>query len=307
LALQWLASREERVERKHYLKLSNAMQRATDAWGDRNIKEIGFADLEDFLFVQKRLDGRGDISEKTRSDIRDALHTFWTWLRRRHVVKLHEVPEFPIVPYSLKLGKIVDKETQIQIVEEVKRLTYHFDQKIWLGILWLQTYPRIRPKELWEAKEQDIDLDRGVLFVTKAKEGNHKVVPLIDEDVELARQTMKELPGFPEQHFFRHAQNLNRAKEGDRHGKHYLAKWWNRACKNLGVDGVPLYRGTKHSTVTAMWREEGFSPEEVKKATGHSTNKAFDIYLHADENKIREMFAAGRRHNTVPFKKAEEE
>ena len=120
-------------------------------------------------------------------------------LQRRQVIKLHEVPEFPVVPYNLKLGKIVDKETQLQIVEEVKRLTFNFDQKVWLGILWLETYPRIRPKELWEIREQDIDLERKALVIQKAKEGKPKIVPLIPEDVELARQVLEECPGFPEQ------------------------------------------------------------------------------------------------------------
>ena len=72
------------------------------------------------------------------------------------------------------------------------------------------------------------------------------------------------------------------------------------------MEGVPLYRGTKHSTVTAM-RGDGYSPEEIKRATGHSTNKAFDRYLHIDEDEIRKIFATGRRPNAVPFKKAGKE
>jgi len=71
----------------------------------------------------------------------------------------------------------------------------------------------------------------------------------------------------------------------------------------LGIDGVPLYRGTKHSTVTAM-RRSGLSPEEIKRATGHATNKAFDRYLQVDEDDLRKMFATVRRGNTVHFKES---
>jgi integrase len=105
------------------------------------------------------------------------------------------------------------------------------------------TYPRLRPKELWEIKEQDIDLGRAVILAHKTKEGKPKIVPLIDEDVELVRQMKEDFPGFPDQFFFRHPGGVNRAKAGDRYGKHYFSKWWNRACKNVGVEGVPSVSG----------------------------------------------------------------
>jgi hypothetical protein len=54
-------------------------------------------------------------------------------------------------------------------------------------------------------------------------------------------------------------------------------------------------------------RGDGYSPEEIKRATGHSTNKAFDRYLHIDEDEIRQMFAMGRRPNAMPFRKAGKE
>ena len=38
---------------------------------------------------------------------------------------------------------------------------------------------------------------------------------------------------------------------GDQFGKDYFYKWWKKACTNLGIDGVDLYGGTRHSTATA--------------------------------------------------------
>ena len=61
---------------------------------------------------------------------------------------------------------------------------------------------------------------------------------------------------------------------------------WKRTCKNLGIDGLDLYGGTKHSTVTAA--RENMSPEEIRRyLTEHQTNAAFDRYLHVDAEKQR--------------------
>ena len=57
----------------------------------------------------------------------------------------------------------------------------------------------------------------------------------------------------------------------------YLKMWWDRACKNLGVEGVGLYGGTKHTVATALGQV--LTPEEIKRGgTGSRTNKAFDRY-----------------------------
>ena len=50
-----------------------------------------------------------------------------------------------------------------------------------------------------------------------------------------------------------------------------------RACKNVGVEGVDLYGGKRHSTLTALG--EFLSPEEVKRGSLHKTNKALERYL----------------------------
>ena len=48
---------------------------AIAAWEQTNIKEIGYAEIEDFLLARK-------VSGKTRANMRSCLHTFWTWLRK---------------------------------------------------------------------------------------------------------------------------------------------------------------------------------------------------------------------------------
>jgi len=67
---------------------------------------------------------------------------------------------------------------------------------------------------------------------------------------------------------------------------------------------MDLYGGTRHSSATAL--REHFTPEQIKRATMHSTNQAFDRYFQTDGEELRKIYAVARRRNAVPFPKAEE-
>lgn len=45
----------------------------------------------------------------------------------------------------------------------------------------------------------------------------------------------------------------------------------------LGIENLDLYRGTKHTKITAA--SERLTPERIKRGTGHSTFKAFERYF----------------------------
>lgn len=78
---------------------------------------------------------------------------------------------------------------------------------------------------------------------------------------------------------------------GEKFGNRYFYKWWKTACANLGIEGVDLYGGTRHSTTTAL--RELFSPEEIRRSgTLHTTNKAFDRYLQVKPDDARNMYQA---------------
>ena len=61
-----------------------------------------------------------------------------------------------------------------------------------------------------------------------------------------------------------------------------------RACRNLGIEGVDLYGGTRHSSVRGL--REKYSPEEIKIATMHSSNKAFERYFQVDPEDLRQIY-----------------
>ena len=240
---------------KSFRSLKLHLGYATKFFGNKNIKDIGYADLEDFLMWLPE-----NLSSKFKANIMGTLHALFKWFekRERKDNPSYRVPEFPKVDYELKWRKIVDKETQSAIIEEVKRISYHINPKIWIGIKWLATYISIRPFELINIKEKDIILNPGFLIIRKNKEKKPKMVPLLDEDVE----SLKTLPrGLPHLYFFRHEKRKG-AKPGERFGEKYLYKWWKKACENLGIHDVDLYGGTRHSSAIAL--KEFFSPEQIR-------------------------------------------
>lgn len=279
LAEQWLKVKEQQVKASSYRNLNRYIYSAVAIWGNRNIKEIGFAEIEDFLLSQP-------VSNKTRSNIRSCLHTFWNWLLHRRIITLAQFPDFPVVKFNLGYRKIVDKETQIAIVDEVYRLSYHLNPRIWLGIKWLCTYIAIRPGELLKMQEQDINTRLGAFIVRHTKEGGEKVVPMTETD----QQLINDLPvGMPTLPFFRHHKGVSGCRPGQPFGEKYLYKWWKKACLNLGIEGVDLYGGTRHSSATAL--KDRLSPEQIKAGTMHTTNKAFERYFQRNSQDAIDVYS----------------
>jgi len=283
LSKQYLKHKKMTVKRRSYNNLKRYMTLAGDAWGDANIKKIGYAEIEDLLFEQP-------VSDKTRSNMRSCLHDFWMWLRRRRVITLAQVPEFPTINFELGWRTIIDIETQQRIVQEVYRISHDVNIKIWLGIKWLSTYISMRPGEMLALKESHVDARQGTLIIPHPKEKKPKIIFLTEDDAELLRELLRNSKGLPDLHFFRHGKGIQSVKPGSKFGQRYLYKWWKKACANLGIEGVDLYGGTRHSTATALG--EVMTPEQIKTGTMHTTNKAFDRYYQGKARDARRVYSA---------------
>ncbi len=253
------------------------MRQAMDVWGQRNIKTVQYADIEDFFNEQT------NISKKTLHNMRSCLNQFFEWVESRE--SQYQKPELPEVKFTLGMRNIISKQVQTKILDEIKRIAPF---KVWLGIRWLSIYVNMRPIEMVRIKEKNIIDGMLLLHPNTTKEKKPKFVPLIKEDINLLAGTTK---GFPEQYFFRHEKGAGQAKIGSQYGPRYLYKWWVKACENLGIKGIDLYGGTRHSSVTALSQQ--FSAEEIKEhGTGHDTSKAFERYFQAEAKVSRVIFEA---------------
>jgi hypothetical protein len=101
----------------------------------------------------------------------------------------------------------------------------------------------------------------------------------LKEDIKAVKSFPLALPLF---YFFRHP-------HGKRFGYDLLNVRWKRAYKNLGVEGVPVYPGSKHSTLTELMKLHG--DDVAKQASGQATNKARDRYILTNQNDMRGIYA----------------
>jgi len=203
-------------------------------------------------------------------------------------------PKWPPFEFSLehdmKRRKTIDKETQSRVLQDIYEHEWELRPRLYLGVRFLTTYINLRPRELLMVNEMDYNREGGYLAI-KHRKGNRrtKIVRLLPQDIGL----LSELPrGMPDMPLFRHdvpCQGINRA--GDRFGEAAFYRAWKRACVRLGVKGVDLYGGTRHSSAVALYKEAGVSPEEIKKATGHKSSIAFTRYFKLDIDDVLEIHA----------------
>jgi integrase len=284
LSTEWLAVKASTVRPKTLGCIKNAMEHAENAFGDANIKSIQYAHIEDFM-------GSLNLAPKSKANTLAILKQFWSWTVSRYDIlpmKAWPVLSAPQMRFRATVS-IYDQEL---ILAEVKKITATTRPRSWLAIKWLMTYISVRPGEMIDLKECHVDRKRGLLIIPAliAKERKDKVVPLLDEDRELiANFPLCFDPNTP---FFRHTSGQY---AGQVLGKKRLYRDWKTACTALGIEGVDLYGGTKHST--AMGLRSVATPEEIKSLTLHSTSAAFHRYFQTSGEALREL--QGRRHRLV--------
>ena len=85
---------------------------------------------------------------------------------------------------------------------------------------------------------------------TKRK-NKFKYIRLHEDHIVMWEELQRQFPALPETPFFRHHGRVRGTTQtGIIFGEHYLRRWWLRACDEIGLKGVPLYPGTKHTTAT---------------------------------------------------------
>jgi integrase len=237
------------------------------------VKELKYGDIEDFLESL-------DLSDKTKHNILSTLHSMFVWISKREQKRI--MPDLPQQTFELGMRATISKKQQLEVLEHLRQTA---PAKVYLGIKWLCTYIAIRPGEMVKLKEGDIDRANGYLYFPHPKEKKFKAVPILPEDIALLEEFPRAFPSMP---FFRHERGISGVTENDPYGIKYFYKWWKKSCSALGIDGVDLYGGTRHSSARAL--RAFHSPEEIKRATMHTTNKAFERYFQIEAEDLRDIY-----------------
>ena len=97
-SLKYLERKRQKVSANQYRDIRRNIYKAIDAWGQKNIKTIGYAELDDFLFGLP-------VSEKIRANAKSALLGFFKWLKKRDQIP---IPAFPDCEFELGWRNIID-------------------------------------------------------------------------------------------------------------------------------------------------------------------------------------------------------
>lgn len=210
-----------------------------------------------------------------------------------HMDDITELPKWPAFDFSLehdmKRRKTVDKDTQSRILHDMYLAEWEIRPRLYLGVRFLTTYISIRPSELLKVNEGDYDRQMGTLLIRESKTSKRpKIIKLTKQDIYLLHELPRGLPGLP---LFRHDVPCGGINAGTRFGQAAFYRAWKRSCKRLGIKGVDLYGGTRHSSAISLYKDAGVSPEEIKKATGHKTSLAFTRYFKLDLDDVLEIHA----------------
>lgn len=269
---------------------------------DISVRELStplLREFECFLNGEATYDPRGHkktagkYSPKSIANNIDSIRAMWNYMVDNE--------EFaPIRPIKWPIG---DKENmamrktfgsrdrQLEVVEEVRRIAGP-NQRIWLAVRWLCIYTAFRPGELRHLKENNVDLESGMLSIERhknAKKKGPKNIRLLPTDINI----LKEWKSFGELPLFRFTERPWRGSKvnpGDPFGPDLIYSYWKRACKNLGIEDIDLYGGTRHST-QRHYRRMGLSREDCFAISQHSTSKAGERYLYLDNEEMLTGYA----------------
>jgi integrase len=283
LVEKYLKSQQKTMRPNGWRKYSYVLNHAAAHFGQRTIKEISPIDLDEYFETL-------NLAPKTLHDHNCVLKGFWRWVGESFDV---EPPRrFPKTKPEMAYKKIVTKEQQISILEEIYKTTWKSNPRVYIAILFLTTYLDVRPGELIEVNEEHINLRTGYMMIPHTKVGKERFIKLLPEDVELLRSLPRGLPGMP---FFRYQKGTGGQAPGKRFGKHTLYCAWKRAARTCGILDVDLYRGTRHSSARGLREVAMRTPEEIKGVTGHRTSKAFERYFRLDDADRAGLYADTRK------------
>ena len=246
------------------------------------VNEIGFKELDSFATSC-------DKSPKTVAEALRCVKELLTWAYHRGDLSiLPQFPRFSVSNDDMEMRGTVNKQTQEEILDRIRENEWQRAPRKYIACKMLATYVNIRPGELRDVRERDYDRETGHLTIRRHKTSRTvpKVVRLLDSD----RGLLNSLPqGLPEVPLFRYDKPFSTVLAGDSFGVGALYRCWKRAAISVGHSGVDLYGGTRHSSCIALYKEVGLSPEQIRRASGTRTSRAFMRYLPLDIEDIAEI------------------
>lgn len=221
------------------------------------------------------------LSQKTRRNILDALRKFLNDMRVLDIIdKVPSIPKTGIPQVSFNW---CDMETQEAILREIPSVHW--------PIMWFIAKQGVRPAEARALHWEDLDLRKGLVCIRRTfslnelkvtTKGKHADwLPLHPEVKKMIMELPRGISGF----IFTYRDRP--------YSESMMRKLWKAACGRLGISGLTLYQGTRHS-VASDAVQRGLSLYDVMDALRHRDIRTTMKYSHLEmEGKKRVLL--GRR------------
>jgi len=231
-------------------------------FGTEDIRDIKTKHTKDF---QDSLPDK--LSPKYRHNIVNALKKFFADMVMLELIE--RPPTFQTISVPDPAVNFTDLVTQESILETIP-------EKHW-PIMWFIAKQGVRTGEARALQWDDLDLKNNLVCIRRAfsenelrlttKGGHGDWLPLHPKVKELILGLPRGISGY----VFKY--------KGRRYSESMPRKLWNSACKKLGIKGLSLYQGTRHSVASDAVRR-GISLYDVQSALRHRDIRTTQKYAH---------------------------
>lgn len=255
-----------------------------------NVAEVRKPEIAKF---KKELMKIKELKLKTKKNILNGLHAFFTWLATEdpaEVITSKDMPDFPkITGDDAEPQKAIDFDTQAAGIKNIPE--EHRD------IIEFGCEELLRPGEACALKIKDIDFENRVVIIRRTwsgstlkentKSNKWKIKPLTDRAYEIAQKNAYNR--FPEEFLF-----INPDTK-----RCYRQKVLNNLWKTYSRTNTVHYEGSRHSSITQL-AEAGYDITAIKELAGHTDIRTTQKYIHRSLGKLREI-ANNRKGKVYPL------
>lgn len=255
-----------------------------------NVAEIRKSEVAKFKKELMKIKG---LKLKTKKNILNGLHAFFSWLSDEdpaEIITSKDIPDFPkIEGDDSEPQRAIDFDVQSAAIKNVPQ--EHRDP------IEFGCEEFLRPGETCALRIKDIDFDNHVVIIrrtwsgstlkenTKSKKWKKK--PLTDRAYEIALRNARNR--FPEEFLF-----INPDTK-----RCYRQKILNNLWKTHSGTNTVHYEGSRHSSITQL-AEAGYDITAIKELAGHTDIRTTQKYIHRSLGKLREI-ANNRKGKVYPL------
>lgn len=260
---------------------------ADAGWRGKVLGDVDVQSLEEWEYL---LATKAKLGAKTRRNVLSAFHSFLVWVQDQRPA--YAIPKFPWPETDEHQPMILSPEMQANVLAAIPE-----EER---GIFLFMAETLVRPSEARVLRVRDWMVESNQVRVARAakdqktgagsvirglKTRNAKVVPILS--FEMFDWLQSHVP--PERRLADGDGPLFVNPDG-RNGlwfSHWaLAYAWEKACARVGIQGVRMYEGLKHSSATAL-KALGADDRVLAQLAGHRDPRSVEKYAKLQGQTIR--------------------